>query len=609
MDFAGWGNVSTSAMGRPFLHCHRRFKNGKDHCYWSIAEKVRTRRGWVQRQLLYLGEINDSQKAAWTRVTEVFDPVGQQTRELALYPADRAVPEHAADYGVQVCLDQFELRRPRQWGACWVGCRLWDQLQLDEFWRERLPDSREGTCWRHVLETLTVYRLIDPGSEWRLHRQWFQNSALADLLEEDFGLAQKDTLYRCLDKVLEHRPALFQHLRHRWEDLFGAKFEVLLYDLTSTYFESVPPFPEGDKRQYGYSRDKRPDCVQVVIALVVTPEGFPLAYEVMAGNTADKTTLRGFLEKVEKLYGKAQRVWVMDRGIPTEEVLAEMRASDPPVHYLVGTPKGRLKQYEEALLEQPWQNVREGVQVKLLSQAGELYVLAESKDRVGKERAMRRRQLRGLIQRLKELSKMELTRDQLLLKLGAAKNKFPAAWRLVAVPVPEKAADVRPPHFTFRLRRDKLREVRRREGRYLLRSNLSEQEPEKLWQFYIQLTQVEAAFKDLKDDLSLRPIFHSSEQRIEAHIFVSFLAWCLHVSLRACLRPLAPGLTPRALLEKFAAIQMLDVHFPTSDGRELVFCRYTQPEQDHKMLLAQLGWELPPQSPPRITQKGQLTPE
>jgi transposase len=599
----------TVDKAKPFLHCHHRFKNGKDHCYWSIAEKVRTHRGWVQRHLLYLGEINDSQKAAWTKVTEVFDPVGQQTQELALYPADRAVPEHAAQYGVQVRLAEFALRRPRQWGACWVGCRLWDQLHLAEFWRERLPDSREGTSWRQVLETLAVYRLIDPGSEWRLHRQWFANSAMADLLGADFGLAQKDNLYRCLDKVLEHRSALFGHLRRHWEDLFGAKFEVLLYDLTSTYFESDPPFPEGDKRQYGYSRDKRPDCVQVVVALVGTPEGFPLTYEVMAGNTADKTTLRGFLAKIEKLYGKAERVWVMDRGIPTEEVLAEMRASDPPVHYLVGTPKGRLSQYEAQLLEQPWQSVRAGVQVKLLAQAGELYVLAQSKDRVGKERSMRQRQLKGLVKRLKELAQMELTRDQLLLKLGAAKSQFPAAWRLVTLQVPAPEAILRQPNLTFALRRDKLRQVRRREGRYLLRSNLSAQAPEKLWQFYIQLTQVEAAFKDLKDDLSLRPIYHSVEQRIEAHIFVSFLAYCLHVSLRACLRPLAPGLTPRSLLEKFAAIQMIDVHFPTTDGRELVFSRYTQPEKDHKLLLAQLGWELPPQSPPRISQKGQLLPE
>jgi hypothetical protein len=342
---------------------------------------------------------------------------------------------------------EFELRRPRQWGACWVGCHLWDQLKLDEFWRDRLPDSREGTCWRQVLETLTVYRLIDPGSEWRLHRQWFQNSAMADLLEEDFSLGGKDNCIGAWTRCWNIGPALFQHLRRRWEDLFGVKFEVLLYDLTSTYFESDPSFPEGDKRQYGYSRDKRPDCVQVVIALVVTPEGFPLAYEVMAGNTADKTTLRGFLKKIEELYGKAERVWVMDRGIPTEEVLAEMRASDPPVHYLVGTPKGRLSRYEKALLEQPWQAVRDGVQVKLLAQEGELYVLAESRDRVSKERSMRRRQLKGLVKRLKELAKMELTRDQLLLKLGAAKSQFPAAWRLVAIQTPEEGQEMMSAQF------------------------------------------------------------------------------------------------------------------------------------------------------------------
>lgn len=596
-------------MAKPFLHCHHRFKNGKDHCYWSIAEKVRTARGWVQRHILYLGEINDSQREAWTKVTDVFDTTREQTRPLALYPADRAVPEHASEYGVQVRLGEFVLRRPRQWGACWVGCQLWDQLQMEEFWRDRLPDSREGTCWRHVLQTLTVYRLIDPGSEWRLHRQWFANSAMADLLDEDFGLAEKDNLYRCLDKVLPHRAALFQHLRRRWEDLFGVQHEVLLYDLTSTYFESDPPFPEGDKRQFGYSRDKRSDCVQVVIALVVTPEGFPLAYEVMAGNTADKTTLRGFLAKIEELYGQAERIWVMDRGIPTEEVLAEMRASDPPVRYLVGTPKGRLSRHEQAFLDQPWQAVREGVQVKLLAQEGEVLVLAESKDRVNKERSMRRRQLKGLWKRLKELAQMELSRDQLLLKLGAAQHQYPAAWRLVAVTTPEESQPIAPPNFGFELRKDKLRPVRRREGRYLLRSNLSAQEPEKLWQFYIQLTQVESAFKDLKDDLALRPIFHQLEDRIEAHIFVSFLAYCLHAHLRACLKPLAPGLTPRSVLDKFAAMQMLDVHFPTTDGRELIFGRYTQPEKDQQMLLAQLNWELPPQSPPRITQKGQRVEE
>jgi hypothetical protein len=337
---------------------------------------------------------------------------------------------HADGYGVQVRLDAMELHRPRQWGACWLGCQLYEQLELDRFWSARLPDSRKGTQWRHILQTRVCYRLIDPGSEWRLHRLWFEQSAMADLLGADYALVEKNGLYRCLDKLLEHKTALFDHLRQRWQDLFGTSFEVLLYDLTSTYFESAPPDDEDDKRRYGYSRDKRSDCVQVVIALIVTPEGFPLAYEVLPGNTADCKTLRGALRKIEAQYGKAQRIWVMDRGIPTEEVLAEMRQADPPVSYLVGTPKGRLSKLEKALLGLPWQAVRQGVDVKLLPQEQELYVLAQSHARIHKERAMRRRKLKWLWARLKQIAAMQLTREELLMKLGAARAKARAGMAL-----------------------------------------------------------------------------------------------------------------------------------------------------------------------------------
>jgi hypothetical protein len=262
--------------------------------------------------VLYLGEINDSQRQSWCRVIQVFDEQKQQHRELAMFPSERQLPEHAAGFGVQVRLKEMELHRPRQWGGCWLACELYRQLGLDEFWRQRLSDSREDTCWRHILQTLVCYRLIDPGSEWRLHRRWFEQSAMGDLLGEDYSLVEKNALYRTLDKLLPHKRALFDHLMGRWKDLFAAKFDVLLYDLTSTYFESDPPFPEGDKRRFGYSRDRRSDCVQVVIALIVTPEGFPLAYEVLPGNTSDKTTLKDFLKKIEDQYGKAGRIWVMD---------------------------------------------------------------------------------------------------------------------------------------------------------------------------------------------------------------------------------------------------------------------------------------------------------
>jgi transposase len=580
-----------------YLRFARRRKDGKEHRYWSIVESKRCAGGrMVQRPVLYLGEINDGQREAWCRQIEAFDEVSGRHRQLALFPAERTVPDHAKGFGVQVQLDAMELHRPRQWGACWLACHLYEQLQLDRFFAPLLPDSREGTSWQHILQTLVCYRLIDPGSEWRLHRQWFEQSAMADLLGEDYGLVAKNALYRCLDKLLPHKAALFSHLRARWQDLFAAKFDVLLYDLTSTYFESPPPADEADKRRHGYSRDKRSDCVQVVIALIVTPDGFPLAYEVLPGNTSDKTTLRDMLRKIEAQYGKANRIWVMDRGIPTEEVLAEMRAADPPVSYLVGTPKGRLSKLEKHLVTLPWQAVREGVDVKLLPQHQELYVLAQSHARIDKERAMRRRKLKWLWARLKEIAAMDLDREELLMKLGAARARAWAAWRLVNVEVaPEGAA------FSFTLDRAKLRQVRRREGRYLLRTNLTGKDPAELWRFYIQLVEIEAAFKTMKDDLQLRPIHHQLEHRIEAHIFVAFLAYCLHVTLRARLKPLAPGLTPRAVLDKFAAIQMLDVHFPTTDGRTLILSRYTELTADQKLLARQLKLDLPPQPPPRIT--------
>lgn len=578
--------------GGMFLRATIRRKDGKEHRYWSIVENRRVRGGrTVQKTVLYLGEINDAQQAGWCRTIEALE--GDTRVQLSLFPEDREPPP--ACHSVQVQMHRLELSRPRQWGACWLALGLWDELELDGFWQDRLKPSREGTRWLSVLKTLACYRLIDPGSEWRLHWLWYERSAMGDLLGEDFRIAGKDTLYRCLDKLLPHKADLFAHLHERWAALFDAKYEIVLYDLTSTYFESDPPFGEEDKRKFGYSRDKRSDCVQVIVALIVTPEGFPLAYEVLAGNTADNTTLRGFLKKIEAQYGKASRIWVMDRGIPTEAVLEEMRRSDPPVFYLVGTPKGRLSRLEERLTGLPWQQVREGVKVKLLPEEGELYVLAQSRDRVNKERAMRRRQLKALLKRLKQLGQMSLTRDQMLLKLGAARQQSPAAWRLVEIRVPSSMEPLR-----YTLRNDRLRQARRREGRYLLRTNLNDQDPGRLWQFYTQLVRVEEAFRNLKGDLALRPIYHQTESRIEAHIFVAFLAYCLHVTLAQRLKAHASGLTPRSVMVQIKAIQMLDVRVPTTDGRWLHMARYTQPDKTQQLLLARLGLRLPPQQLPKI---------
>jgi len=580
-----------------FLRTTSRQKNGKQHRYFSIVENKRLADGRVvQRHVLYLGEINSSQELAWRKSIEVLEEGKEKPSTLALFPEDRCEAVICDESLVRVRLSELRLCRPRQWGACWLVVKLWRELELDRFWVERLGSSRKGTQWDEVLLVLVAYRLIAPGSEWRLHRQWFGQSAMGDLLGSDSALADPHKLYGCHDLLLEHKQALFNHLIGRWRDLFNLSFEVLLYDLTSTYFESNPPDDENDKRRFGYSRDKRSDCVQVVIALIVTPQGFPLAYEVLAGNTKDSSTLKEFLDKIETQYGKAQRIWLMDRGIPTEKVLEQMRQSDPPVKYLVGTPKGRLSRLEKQLLDKPWHQARPGVEVKLLVEQDELYVLAQSDDRVKKERSMRRRQLKWLWARLKQLGTMKLKREELLMKLGAAQQKTPSAWRLARVEVDKKKAA-----FTYRLDREKLRRQRRREGRYLLRTNLTETDPAKLWSLYLQLVSVEEAFKNLKGDLAIRPIFHQSEKRIEAHILVSFLAYCLHITLTERLRSLAPGLTPRNALEKFAAMQMIDVHLPTTDGRELILTRTTQPEPELQLLLDKLKLELPAQPSPKIT--------
>jgi hypothetical protein len=365
-----------------FLRSTNRHKDGKDHRYFSIVENRRLPGGkTAQRTVLYLGEINDRQQAAWRKTLEVFDEAEQRFTTMSLFPDDRELPADAID-SMQVRLSGLELRRPRVFGSCWLACELWQQLGLDEFWQQRLPAGRESVSWEKVRRLLVVNGLLDPGSEFRVHRQWYVDSAMDELLGTGFEVAEKDRLYRCLDRVLEHKQELFVYLKQKWADLFGADFEVLLYDPTSTYFEGE--MEQNPKARRGYSRDGRPDCLQLVIALVVTPDGFPLAYEVLNGNTADSSTLRDFLAKIETTYGKARRVWVMDRGIPSETILKDMREPERETFYLVGTPKGRISQHEKKWLDLPWRKVRDSVEVKLYQHEGELYVLAKSSGRQAK---------------------------------------------------------------------------------------------------------------------------------------------------------------------------------------------------------------------------------
>jgi transposase len=587
-----------SAVGM-FLRSNNRKKDGKDHRYFSIVENHRIASDrTVQRTVLYLGEINDQQQAAWRKTLSVFDEEQQEYANLSLFPDDREIPADAVD-SLQVKVSGLELRRPRVFGSCWLGCELWRQLGLHEFWDTRLAGSREEVAWEKVLQLLVVNRLLDPGSEFRVHRQWYLSTAMDALLGTDFAVAEKDRLYRCLDRVLEHKQELFLWLRQKWADLFHADFEVLLYDLTSTYFEGA--MEQNPKAKYGHSRDQRTDCLQVVIALVITTDGFPLAYEVMDGNTSDRATLRGFLDKIEKTYGKAKRMWVMDRGIPSEAILQEMRDPAREIFYLVGTPKGKIQQHEKKWLDLPWQKVRESVEVKLFEQEGELYVLAKSAGRQVKETAMRRQRLARLLRRLRAMRWSLPSLVQLLMRLGAAKSAAGRAFQFVQLQVPREGQEVTRETFQFRLDKKKLREAERRDGHYLLRSNLTAGDPSVLWARYVQLTQIESVFRSLKSELGIRPIYHQLEHRADAHILIAFLAYCLQITLKQRLLLHAPGLTPSAVLEKLAEIQMIDIWIPTVDQRWLILPRYTQPSSDTKLLIEKLRLELPNQPPPRLT--------
>ncbi len=416
------------------------------------------------------------------------------------------------------------------------------------------------------------------------------------LLDCSAAVAEKDRLYRALDRMVAHKDALERHLAGKWRDLFGASFDVLLYDLTSTYFEGDA---EGvDKATRGYSRDHRPDCAQVVIAMVVTPEGFPRSYEVFEGNRADVTTLEAMLDQVEAKHGRARRIWVFDRGIVSEANLQRLRARDG--QYVVGTPRHRLQDYEKELLAGSWQQINESVQVQLIAQEQETYVLARSVDRAKKEEAMRWRQIRGLMRDLvrlrRSIRKGTLAdSDKVMLRLGRLSERWPRAWHHVST-------DWEDGKLNWQWDRQALRMAQHRDGAYLLRTNLSDHRPEALWRMYVQLTEVEAVFRALKSELAIRPIWHWVGPRVEAHVMVAFLGYCLWVCLKQKLKGSAPGLSPWQLLDQFKRIIQVEVWFKLKAGGAICLPRITQPEAAQAMIMHQMNWSLPEQPPPRIYQ-------
>jgi len=580
-----------------FLRSYQRKKNGKVHRYYSVVENRRVANDRVaQKTVLYLGEITSDQENAWRKTLKVFDADQSKPVYKCLFATEEEFCGEDIDT-IGVRLSQLRLSKPRSFGDCWLGCQIWEALQLDAFWQKRIDHYKTTVPFSKVLKLLVINRLMKPGTEFYIHQHWFDQTAMDVLLDCDFTVAQKNRLYQCLDKILPYKDELCAYLKTQWETLFDIDYDILLYDLTSTYFEGL--CEQNPKAQFGHSKDRRSNCRQVLIALVVTPDGFPLNYEVLAGNTAEKTTLADLLAKIESTYGKSRRVWLMDRGIPTEDTLSLMR--DTGVDYLVGTPRKRLDSFQEAILHTSWQRAREDVVVKSLQMEGETYVLAKSQTRRQKERAIRHRKLRRYLTGLDKLQKNYRDRDRFMKRLGVLLHEAGSCSKCVDLQLPPEGTRVSADTFRYQFNRRAYRQMIHRDGKYFLRTKQTGKTPTELWEQYMLQTRVEQSFKELKSDISIRPIHHQLEDRVDAHIFVAFMSYCLQTTLRQKLKTSAPGLTSQAVLEVFSKIQMLDVYIPTQDNRILHLQRYTEPEQEHKVLLEKLNLRLPVQPPPKIS--------
>jgi transposase len=577
-----------------FLRAHSRSKDGKLHRYWSLVETVRTPDGPRQRTLCYLGELNDSAQARWLKTIEVFNEQGE-SRQLRLFPSEVEPPANDPDVA-QVVLSKVRLERARQLGPCYLGWELWRRLKLDDFFAGAIDTDGADVPWSRVAAILAINRLCAPGSELAVEQRWYPATALGDVLHIEEGRINDTRLYRCLDRILPQKTRLEQHLKQRYGELFAAEFEVMLYDLTSTYVEGAAANNPMMKR--GYSRDHRPDCLQLVLALIVNPEGFPCSYEVFNGNRADVTTMEVILRTVERKYGKARRVWVMDRGIVSEANLAAIRKRDG--QYLVGTPRSQLKEFERHLTEKAdWEQVREQVQVKLIPAADgqETFILCQTEGRQQKERAIRNRFATRMEKALDSLKKQVnagrlKNRDKIHVRIGRILASHPQVADLYEVAVKEASGQLQ---LVWSAKEGQQQWRQTREGAYLLRTNLTAATASELWEKYIQLTEVEATFRALKSELSIRPLFHQLETRVKAHVMVAFLGYALWVTLKHLLQRNKSGYSPARALATLMTLQSADIVLPTTDGREIRLSRVTEPTEEQKGLLLQLGIELPRQ--------------
>jgi len=588
-----------------FLRPNHRIKDGKDHTYWSLVETVRTPDGPRQKTLCYLGELNGSAQARWLKTIEVFNEQGE-AEQLKLFPS-HIEPPADDPHVARVLLNKVRLERTRQFGACYLGLELWKRLELDRFFEEAIDHAPADVPWSRIAALLTINRLCAPGSELAVEQRWYPATALDDLLGIEEGKINDTRLYRCLDRILPHKTKLEGHLKDRYGSLFGAEFDVLLYDLTSTYVEGAAE--DNPMMRRGYSRDHRPDCEQMVIALIVNNEGFPFSYETFDGNRADVSTVETILRMVERKYGKARRIWIFDRGIVSEENLAAIRRRGG--QYLVGTPRRQMKRFEAELLKEDWTQVRPEVEVKKVAipEGEETYILCRTAGRREKEKAIRERFCSRMEEALKRLEKTISTgrlkdRNRMERRLGKIQAWYPSVNDLYEISLRETGEGVR---LFWQMREDRRHWHESREGAYLLRSNLQADTPEELWSKYMQLTEAEASFRALKSELSIRPLFHQKERRVKAHVMVAFLGYALWVTLKHLLQR-RPGLIPKppkagvGNVQPFTPMQALallsklhsgDIVLPTTDGREIRLRRVTEPTAEQKSLLDLLGISFP----------------
>src|SRR5947208_11643290 len=570
-----------------FLRPNRRTKDGKDHNYWSLVETVRRPSGPRQRTLCYLGELNSSAQARWLKTIAVFNEQGE-VQQLKLFPSHIEPPVDDPQVA-RVLVDQVRLERTRQFGACFLGWELWKRLELDRFFEKVLAEQVADVPWSRVAAVLAINRLCAPGSELAIEERWFPSTALDDLLGIEEGKINDTRLYRCLDRILPHKTKLERHLKQRYGELFGAEFDVLLYDLTSTYVEGAAE--KNPMMRRGYSRDHRPDCEQMVIALIVNSEGFPFSYETFDGNRADVSTMETILRMVERKYGKARRIWVLDRGIVSEKNLQAIRKRGG--QYLVGTPRSQMKPFEKELLKDDWTQVRPDVEVKnvAIPQGEETYILCRTAGRKEKEKAIRNRfsaRMENALQRLaKAIEKGRLKdRNKMERRLGRIQAGHPQVSDLYDVAVRDTRGGIRL-HWSIKEDRKVWRGLR--EGAYMLRTNLQAGTAEELWSRYMQLTEAEASFRALKSELSIRPLFHQLEPRVKAHVMVAFLGYALWVTLKHLLKrsivPQISGKDAIGLLSSSKALSWLatlhsaDIVLPTSDGRYIRVRRMPEPSR------------------------------